>query len=81
VLAKIHTSVRSLGGRLEEIEHTRSRKVKSYKKKLIKAMEKYREIEERCRRAEGGLQHSPIKYQEVNFTQGERYQSQVSSKS
>ena len=52
VLAKIHTSVRSLGGRLEEIEHTRSKKVKAYKKKLARAVEKYREIEKRCMIAE-----------------------------
>ena len=52
VLAKIHTSVRSLGSRLEEIESTRSKKVKSYKRKLVRAIEKYREIEERCRRVE-----------------------------
>lgn len=52
VLAKIHTSVRSLGSRLEEIEQTRSKKVKSYKKRLVRALEKYRQIEERCIRAE-----------------------------
>ena len=37
---------------MEEIESTRSKKVKSYKRKLVRAIEKYREIEERCRRVE-----------------------------
>ena len=69
VLAKIHTSVRSLGSRLEEIEHTRSKKVKGYKKKLARAIEKYRQVEERCRRAEAADRQGQSPSENINNQQ------------
>lgn len=62
---------------MEEIEQTRSKKVKSYKKRLIRAMEKYREIEERCMRAEQARGNNQ-EFQEVNFLHEPKH-SQVSS--
>ncbi|TNV84933.1 hypothetical protein FGO68_gene5933 [Halteria grandinella] len=48
LLSKIHQSVKTLGTRLEDIEQTKSKRVKHYKKKLHQANEKNRALAEQC---------------------------------